>query len=564
MNASRLHLSVLVVALAAVACRGSDEEGDGDDGLTGIDTLGFDEDAVEEQCLETSVVTPTLRRMTGNEYEATIRSVFPAIASDWAGTEMGGAPLASVTQFTNDGSSLVVATQVGRQIFESARDAADLLTAPGTLESVLPCAGAGDSACAQTFVETYGPQLHRRDLTESEVGDYVALYDQVASSSDFPTGLRWMIIAMLQSPHTVYRSELGDYGTAQGDEVVLEPHEVASALAYAFSGQPPSDELLGLAESGALYEPEARVEQARLMLNSPEGRQLVQQFFVEWTGYGRVLGADRLQDGSSELDESFAAVRDDMAEETAQFLDRVVFEDGGSLRDLMLSETTMLNGALASYYGYGSAGGDAFEPVSKPEQWGRGLLAQGAFLAARARPDTSSPTQRGLAVLDHITCTPRPSAPDQVPPLGEVEDPGDASTTRARWETLHLGNEQCSGCHLAFDPTGFAFENFDAKGRYRSEENGFEVDAKGSIRLDGETVMIDGVNELSGELAESPQVAECVSGMLAAYAYGNREGNACVPAGLADGMMDDDLALIDVMATLAGSPLFVTRLRTSG
>src|SRR5690606_1194294 len=144
----------------------------------------------------------------------------------------------------------------------------------------------------------------RRPLEPGELETYRDHFQSIASGSDFATGIKWTLVALLQSPHTLYRSEVGE---AMADTRRLTPYEIASALAYNFGGTAPSAALIDMAVAGQLDDPDVRVEQARQLLATERGRQIMGQFFREWLGYGQVESATR-------ADPAFAAVRSAMVE----------------------------------------------------------------------------------------------------------------------------------------------------------------------------------------------------------------------------------------------------------
>src|SRR5690606_32993428 len=200
------------LVLASLGCA-PEEEGRNDreptDTSHPVDTPGGQLKAsqVMNRC-ETSRIGPALlRRLTRGELQATVEDVFPEIRGEWRGTRLSADP-ASVLGFSNDAAALLVGSQTASELLRTAEDVATLVTREGTLSAVLPCASSGDEACAGEFVNQYGLRLFRRPLTDAERAEYVGLFNSVASESDFATGIKWTLVALLQSPYAVYRSEL--------------------------------------------------------------------------------------------------------------------------------------------------------------------------------------------------------------------------------------------------------------------------------------------------------------------------------------------------------------------
>ena len=522
---------------------GSDSESDSA-GETGDDDPPNEDPAAS--CESSLLGPPMLRRLTRAEYEATILAIFPELEGRWGGTTLGPDPV-SHHGFDNDAETLTVGTQTAAAILETAEDVASLVVDPGTLQNVLPCATAGDSACAQTFIETYGAKIFRRPLTAEELGHYTDHYQEISSASDFATGIKWSLVGLLQSPHAVYRSELG---SPDGEQVRLTPHELASALSYSFSGGPPTDALLAKAEAGELDSAEARVAEARELLATPGGQEVLDSFFRQWLGYAQVTTKVR-----NDVPQ-FETLRPAMVEETRRFVQQVVVEEGGDVTDLLTAAFTFLTPELASFYGYGS--GDAsFAMTDRPSEYGAGLLAQGSILATYALADSSSPTQRGLLVYERLLCREVPPPPDNIPTIAPPQ-PG-ATTTRERYEVAHAANPSCTGCHANFDPLGFAFEHFDRAGRYRADESGLPIDASGSVRIDQTDVAFDGLTELSQVAAELPRVTDCASGLATVYLFGGGGDTPCLAEEARAALRTGDVGLLEFVAQLAAAPHFATR-----
>jgi hypothetical protein len=162
---------------------------------------------------------------------------------------------------------------------------------------------------------------------------------------------------------------------------------------------------------------------------------------------------------------------------------------------------------------------------SNPERGG--LLAQGSVLMATSYPNRTSPVLRGKWLLDNILGTPAPPPPPNVPPLKESGADGRATSVRERMEE-HRKNPACAGCHSRMDPLGFALENFDAVGKWRTTSNGLPIDASGSLS-DG--TKFEGVDGLRKTLLSRPEkfVATFISKLLT-YGLGREVAYYDLPA----------------------------------
>lgn len=546
------------------ASRGDDGTEGGDAGSVGstgrdsTDSQGEDGTAGETGdppdppplCSDSTPGSRLLRRLTRRELMNTQIEVFGDAAAN-AETNFPSDPVDRI-RLSNDASILDVTQDVAQALLDRAEEIAAAVTEPEALAASLPCAadtaGAADDACASSFIDAYGSALFRRPLTEEDRERYLTLFRNVSSASDFATGLEWTLVALQQSPYTVYRSELG---TGDGR---LTPYEVASALAYDYSASPPSAELVAMAVRGELDDPDVRFEQAKQLLQTPRGTEVVRQFFEEWLNYRDVLTVSR-----SNTPENFETVRPKMALETERFLAALVYEKSGTLADLLTADFTFADQELATYYGFAGGTGDMHTDggVEVPRAWGVGVFAQGAVTTAMASIEVTSPTRRGLLLLRRLYCE-VPGVPEGLN-FDLTDERIEGNTTRERLENSHL-QPDCQTCHQRFDPLGFGFEHIDHIGRYREHEvtpaGSFPIDATAVVALLG-GAQIDGQEELMHGLAGDPKVLSCVSGTMTRYVYGS-EGE-CRAASAATRVMNGETSILDFLAELAREPHFVQR-----
>lgn len=503
----------------------------------------------EELCASTDVGPPLLRRLTNLELENTIGDIFPAIKTAWRGVKLGVDPV-SHAGFANDASVLQVNQQTAQEILDTAEDVATLATTSPALETILPCAKTTPNRdCAASFVSTQGRRLFRRTVTEAEKGTYLALYDSVLAKSNFATGLKWMLVAMIQSPHAVYRSEVG---SQEGDTRKLSQHELATELAYNYSGTTPSAQLLDRADRGELSSPDVLQAEAKTLLASPRGQDVVRQLFRYWFRYERAATVTRPDVAN------YFTVRTSLVEETRRFIDQVVLTDKGGLKSLLTADFTFVDPTLATHYGYGSAS-SGFVRTQRPPQWGVGLLSQGSILAANAQAQGSSPTQRGLLLYEKLLCKRRPDPPPNIPALPTTM-PG-MTTTRERYEKQHV-QSGCVFCHKQFDPIGFAFEHFDEVGRYRSTEKGLPIDDSARIVNASDELLMTatGQADLSTQLASREDVRACAADMMATYSYGISEGlPSCLVRKVRPDLGSNEASLTDYLLQLTTSAHFTRR-----
>jgi len=520
-----------------------------DGGAGGIAPIGVTTPSASDlkaRCAQSKVAPPMLRRLTRTELENSLLDIFPQIATVYGGVKLGPDPLSSL-KFTNDASVLVVGGETAKEILKTAKEVSALVTGAAYLPTLLPCStGPADQACATTFIDTFGPKLYRHALTDEERNELVSYYTSVAGRSSFTMGLKWTLITMLQAPDFLYRSEIGD-GAGK-----LAPNEIATELSYTFGGTTPSVDLMAMAEGGALGSPDAMVQVALSLQQTPKGRAVLEQFFREWTGYEKVLGSTKASVPN------FDVVELSMVKETQRFIDEVVFATGGSVKDLLTAKYTFVDDKLAPFYGFGTPGPAGLTKVDRPANWGMGLLAQGSILAGTSHPTQTSPVFRGLLVYTNLLCNTRPKPPPIVPTIDSAPP---ANTTRERFEKAHA-KAACAACHQSFEPFGFAFEFFDETGRYRPLDNGFPIDAAASTQLpDGTKLTFNGLDDLTTQLANMPGVTDCVSGLLATYAFAGGGGQLCLAEDARTALANGTVGLRDFYAELVKAPSFTGRAR---
>jgi hypothetical protein len=554
-----LLIPALVAALSAAlgGCVGSILGDDGGGGGGGGDDI-VPPDEPREVCASGEADLPgprLLRRMTLPEFTSNVLAGFTLTGSEWRGGFLPPDP-AGKNGFTNNVDRLRVSEGYARDLYDTAKDVAEAVTVDAVVRRILPCASTGGEACATTFLDTFGKRLYRRPLTAAEKGRYLALFEKVAGDGGlFTDWMYWATVGLVQSPNSLYRSELGE---SDGGTYKLTGYERATALAFNLTGKPPTDALLTRAGNGDLDDAAGLAAAAReLVLDGDEVRAdfraVFLQFVNQWFGISTLAN---LQKSPESFPGFTDAVRNSMLREVNAFVSHVVFEEKGGVTDLLTSPTTFVDRDLAAFYGFGD--GNAATPTERPEGWGVGVLSQGAILSVYAGNEDTSPVRRGVLVQKKFLCFEPPPPPAVV---GDLPVPTGNETTRERYE-LHSTNPDCRGCHQYMDPVGFAFEHLDAAGRYRPDENGLPIDDTGNLLLagSGDSFPFSGPTELATAIAERPETAECVASYVASYAYGlDNHDVGCLVSSLTDEFRDDGLGFVDFYIKLAQTNHFTRR-----
>jgi hypothetical protein len=319
-----------------------------------------------------------------------------------------------------------------------------------------------DRAGARTVIERFATRAFRGRQSAPEYLDrLMALYDARRAVGDsFEEALKQPLSVVLASPSFLYLRE----PSAEGGTRKLDSFELATRLSYFLWSRPPDDELLTLARSDALQQPAVLAAQVDRLIADPRCEQFVSGFTHQWLGLDRLdfFQFDfRLHRGFD--DSTKAAAREEVYQTFAWLL-----RESLSLRSLLKSDFVVINGLLASYYGLDGVSGDEFRKVTLPPGSPRGgLLGMAAILAMGGNGQYTSPVERGAWVLRKLLHDPPPPAPPNVPQLARLGDKPLDVRERLR---AHQDQPQCANCHRRIDPIGFGLENFDAAGKWRTED----------------------------------------------------------------------------------------------
>jgi hypothetical protein len=439
-----------------------------------------------------------LRLLTQAEYRASLELLFGELTTPLelpADTPVAG--------YISIGRASTTVNTFAAEAYEAASRAvtAEVFADATRWPSVVGCQPLADlsDACVDTFVKSFGKRAFRRDLTDVEAQQWVKVArDAAALSTSAATGLSTATSGLLQSPNFLYRSEFNSLDAAS-QRLKYDGPSMAIRLSFFLTGKPPSPELLASAAAGQLDTVEGVRAAAAPMLQDPAALDNVNLFFNEYSQADAVLEAQK----HPELYPTFnVALQTSMLEGARLFIKNVVLAPGADVRSFFTSDRTFADAALAPIYGVTApVSGFAQVPLS-PETGRAGILGQAAVIAGHSKADHSSPTLRGLFILQNFLCTTLPPPPDGV--ITQLPDRPDL-TDRQRLD-LHRTSKSCASCHSLFDPLGFGLEHFDSIGQYRATVRGLTIDATGA--LDG--VPFDGQAQLGAVLSQSPQAMNCM------------------------------------------------------
>jgi hypothetical protein len=385
-----------------------------------------------------------------------------------------------------------------------------------------PRRAAEERSCATTIVSKLARRAYRRPVTDSDLSPLLRFYDEGRRNSGFEAGVEMALRAMLASPKFVFRVERDPAGIAASGVYELNSLELASRLSFFLWSSIPDEELLKLAESNKLREPDTLARQVERMLADAKSQALVTNFAGQWLHIRNLRTATPDKNDFPNFDHT---LRQAFERELNLFVGSIIRENR-SVLDLLTADYTFVNERLARHYGIPHIYGSHFRRISNIEEKRRGLLGKGGILLVTSHADRTSPVVRGKWILDNLVGSPPPPPPPEVPPLPDVQG-AKPLTMRARMEQ-HRDNAACAACHKVMDPLGLALENFDAVGAWRTDDNGLPVDTSGQL-TDGSR--IDGVLDLRAALLKRPDVfVTTVAEKLLTYALGRQLEPEDMPA----------------------------------
>lgn len=429
------------------------------------------------------------------------------------------------------------------------------------------CAGEASlpSSCVSSFIKDFGERVFRRPLTAKEQARYAELAGSGQASGET---FRKLVFSFLLAPEFLYHLEIGGLRSKEAT-LALTSHQIAARLSFLFWGAPPDEALLRDAESGAFDSDAGYASVVARVVDDPRTRATLASFFGEWLGILGFAGfsdtaAFRAFRGGTAADESLHPA---MTDELYQLIDHFIWDSPGTYSDLIRSQLAFTRSpALAELYGIAPWNGSGSPPLL-PAKERSGLFTRAALLASGNQ--FTNPIQRGVFLLKQVLCK-EISPPSNLPAEAlALPEPDPARSTRQRFEAKTSPNE-CAGCHSVINPLGFAFEAYDALGRYRTQERIFAdggqmlaevpVSSGADLRLDERVISVSGPVELSQVLADSREAKECLVRQVFRFSYRRHESqaDACSLTALLDPVLAGG-SLRETLRGIATLPAFRTR-----
>jgi hypothetical protein len=377
-----------------------------------------------------------------------------------------------------------------------------------------PASPADEDSCAQHILSNLAHRAFRHPVVDADLQELMGFYRSGRNTGTFEDGIESALQRILVDPEFLFRIERDPPQVAAGTGYRISDLELASRLSFFLWSSIPDEQLLDLAEHNKLSAPAVLEQQVRRMLADPRADALVNNFAGQWLYLRNVQKVWPNPDIYPDFD---ANLRDAFAKESELFFQSMLKEDR-SVLDLIDADYTFLNERLARHYGIPNVYGSHFRRVALSDENRKGLLGQGSILTVTSYATRTAPTIRGKWLLENILGTPPPPPPANVPSLAlKTGGDGRLLTMRQQMEA-HRANPACASCHKLMDPLGFALENFDATGKWRSMDGTSKIDASG-ITPDG--FPLNGPADLRDYLMSRPdQFATTVTEKLLTYALG--------------------------------------------
>ena len=376
-----------------------------------------------------------------------------------------------------------------------------------------------ETACARTITTNLATRAFRRPAAAADVQALMEFYQAGRKEGDFEHGVEMVLTRILADPRFIYRIESEPASAKANQPYRISDLDLASRLSFFLWSSVPDEELIAVASQGKLKDPAVLERQVRRMLKDARAEALTANFAGQWLNLRGLQSTSPLPLLYPDFDDP---LRQAMRREVELLFDSLIRDDR-SVTDLLTADYTFVNERLAKHYGIPNIYGSQFRRVTLGPDMDarRGLLGKGAFLVTTSKPERTSPVTRGKWIMTNILGVSPPDPPADVPPLKPrvADAAGHVVEPTMRQKMLdHRVRPDCIQCHNLMDPIGFALENFDGIGIWRTKDGDEAVDPTGQV-FDG--TKIDGPVALRNWLETySTQFVEVVTEKLLVYALG--------------------------------------------
>lgn len=511
-----------------------------------------------------------MRRLTHREYLSTINDLMAGqVTTSELQTELASIPREAVLDIpANRLFDTTNPRSINLQLLTAYNQIAARIADLSVVSTTKMAAVAGDAcinaanvteACINGFLDRFGLRAYRRPLTAAEKARYIVLYRSGTSQAD---SLARTIQGLLMAPHFLY--QVTDNGTpisGRADLLQYSPYEIASRLSYMLIGSMPDAALFTAAANGSLATMAGINTQVERLFATARGREMVREFYSQWLRLN--LLSEKTVPTSFANGINGTALQQEARQEIIDFMDDVIWTQKAGYQAILNSRSIYPKGAnLAQVYGVSQS--QSAIQSSDPNR--QGLFTRVGMLSQSTGQETS-PIKRGIKMRVNILCDTILSPVSAL--LQQAVSPDPLTSTRTQVHTK-TGAPNCLSCHSQFNPLGFAFENFDAFGRFRTTEtvtaNGqsatWPIDAKVDPFLHGPgEPAIDGVTDLQTRMALSNKGPACVARQYFQFTLGRsmESRDYCSLASMYENLNKAGGNFQDMFKSLAQTPSFLQK-----
>jgi hypothetical protein len=380
----------------------------------------------------------------------------------------------------------------------------------------MPKAAAEEAACANRILLSVAKRAFRRPVTAADVEAPLEFYNRARSSGEsFDAGIRAGLARILVSPYFLYRVERDPAGLRAGASRRVSDVELASRLSFFLWSSIPDQRLINLASTGRLRAPGVLASEVTRMIADRRADALVSNFTGQWLQLRNL--ESKVQPDILMFTDFDDNIRESFRTETEMLFAHILREKRSAM-ELLSADYTFVDERLAKHYGIPGVYGTRFRQVKVTDPNRFGLLGHGSILSLTSVATRTSPVYRGKYVLSTFLNTPPPPPLPNVPTLEESNKENAPKTVREQLER-HRTPVVCASCHRVIDPPGFALENFNSVGQWRTKGDGGSAIDSGGVLADG--TKVDGPIALRNAILARPEAfATVLTERLMTYALG--------------------------------------------
>jgi Protein of unknown function (DUF1592)/Protein of unknown function (DUF1588)/Protein of unknown function (DUF1595)/Protein of unknown function (DUF1585)/Protein of unknown function (DUF1587) len=562
LRASTKLAGIASLASLLVACTGTLSQPDGQaagPGSVGSAGTGAGLGPASDCAAAPSPAKPRIWRLTGAQLANTLRDQFSFVP-----TKLNDLPLDErLDGFANQASHLTIGSLLAETYFAMSDElAGQVVKNPSAFGIACSVASLAPGKCLDDFIAATGQKMWRRPLTTAEISSFSGLFTTTAALAEGPTGgVKSVVQALFMSPNALHRTELGSVKDP-GVVTPLTDYELASSLSYSLWNTAPDAELLTLASQGQLRDKTVLLAQAKRMFEvQAKSAPAMNSFLQQWLYLENLPTTAK---DPTQFPSVTPELNANLGDELRLFSNSVLFDAGAdrSLKTLFTASYTFVNARTAPLYGLTDVTGNELVRRELDPSQRRGITSMVPFLWGHSNAEDTNLVGRGAYFRNEVLCSRVSLPPGGVPNNAQFAPPG--STGRQRLG-IHA-TPGCAACHALFDGIGFALENYDSIGQYRTMDQGQVIDPTGNLPLPSESNAEPGItfssySDLVAKLAEKPDVYSCFATQFNSYVSGRDipELDSCEKATVVEQFAKSNYKVDQLVMSIVGSPTFGER-----